>query len=290
MDWDGHGGFSFKPTGVVYDDVSLGSYLAEMVRELPQLNVAKLKRDKVLEWTDEYNLSRTKWPVYRCLYGEIEDSNKRFILSDGKWFEVNTDFVASVTDYLATNLDDWAANDLPDYDTSEMAIPDSQKRRGETKYNYYVSQHTSYTLTDADLITHGGAHSTIELCDLYKPNLFIHIKRYTRSSGLSHLFNQGKVSAELILADKDFRLKAVNKITSLGGTTDLNGLRPDLSTTHIVFGVVSASNGDLVLPFFSRVALKNAVHFLKNTLNVGKVSLVKIHAVNDDGSENEHQQ
>lgn len=281
IDWENHGGFSFKQTGITYDDIGLGSYLTEMVPDISKLSILKLRRDKILQWTGDFTISNAKWPVYKCLYGEIEDGSKRFILSDGRWFEVNEEFVTKVNTYLDGNLDVWAGDSLPDYDAGDMTLPDEDGRRGEAKYNYQVAQQQSYTLTDAELITHGGAHSTIELCDLYKPNLYVHIKRYTRSSGLSHLFNQGKVSAELVCSDPDFRQKAVDKITSLGGTTNLSSTRPDMTQVHLLFGVISASNGDLQLPFFSRVALKNSVQFLKNTLNVGKVSLVKIHATND---------
>jgi uncharacterized protein (TIGR04141 family) len=281
IDWENHGGFSFKQTGITYDDIGLDNYLSEMVPDISRLNTPKLRRDKILQWTGDYTISNAKWSVYKCMYAEIEDGNKRFILSDGRWFEVNEEFVAKVNSYLDANLDEWTGTALPEYDTAEMALPDTDKRRGEAKYNHQVALSQSYTLTDAELITHGGANSSIELCDLYRPNFYMHIKRYTRSSGLSHLFNQGKVSAELICSDSEFRQKAIAKITSLGGTTNLSEARPEMSETHVVFGVVSAASGALTLPFFSRVALKNSVHFLKNTLNVGKVSLVKIQAVND---------
>jgi uncharacterized protein (TIGR04141 family) len=281
VDWENHGGFCFKKTGIVYDDIGLNSYIDEMVSDISTLTVSKLRRDRVLEWTGDDTVANAKWPVYKCLYAEIEDGTKRFILSDGRWFEVNEDFVAKVNDYLDSNLDEWDGPALPDYDAGTMAEPDAEKRRGETQYNYQVAGTQSYTLTDADLIIHGGANSSIELCDLYAPDLYIHVKRYTRSSGLSHLFNQGKVSAELICSDLDFRRKAKQKIESLGGTTNLDDARPDMTAVHIVFGIVSGSKSELRLPFFSRVALKNAVHFLKNTLNVGKVSLTKIQAVND---------
>jgi uncharacterized protein (TIGR04141 family) len=282
MDWENHGGFSFKKRGVVYDDIGLDSYLSEMVPDLTKLTVAKLRLNQILKWSADYNIQDVKWSVYKCLYAEIEDGTKRFILSDGKWFEVNEAFVQKTKEYLQSNLDEWGGTALADYDTSLMAEPNEELMRGEARYNYDIAQSQGYTLTDAQMIVHGGANSSIELCDLYKPDLYIHIKRYTRSSGLSHLFNQGKVSAELICSDAEFRAKAITKLGELGGTTNLTQQRPDMTNAHVVFGVVSASSGELQLPFFSQVALKNSLHFLKNTLNVGKVSLVKIQAINNN--------
>lgn len=279
VDWENHGGFSFKLRGTTYDDIGLDSYLDEMVDDLPSLTIQKLRRDKIRKWTANFEIEDTKWAVYKCLYAEIEDSTKRFILSDGKWFEVNESFVQKTSDYLRNNLDDWDGMSFPDYEASRMTEPDENAQRGEAKYNAEVASSQQYTLTDAKMITHGGANSSIELCDLYKSDLYVHIKRYTRSSGLSHLFNQGKVSAELICSDAEFRDKAIEKIQELGGSSNLTQQRPDMTNTHVVFGVISASRGELRLPFFSQVALKNSLHFLKNTLNVGKVSLVKIQAV-----------
>lgn len=281
MDWEDHGGFSFKKSGVTYDDIGLDDYLQEMVSDLQGLTVAKLRRDKILKWSASYSVQDVKWTIYKCLYAEIADGDKRFILSDGRWFEVNEDFVQKTNQYLQDNLDDWDGEPFPAYNSGEMAQED-QGVKGEARYNRDVAAEQHYTLTDRETIIHGGANSRIELCDLYKPDLYIHVKRYTRSSGLSHLFNQGKVSAELVCSDTEFRAKAISKIQELGGTTSLTGERPDMTGTHIVFGIVSGSRGELRLPFFSQVALKNAIHFLKNTLNVGKVSLVKIQAVDEE--------
>jgi uncharacterized protein (TIGR04141 family) len=278
MDWENHGGFSFKLRGATFDDIGLDSYLGEMVPDIETLTAAKLRIHRIRKWTANFD-EDAKWSIYKCLYAEIEDGTKRFILSDGRWFEVNESFVQKTSDYLLDNLDDWTGAAFPNYEASRMTEPDDNFQKGEAKYNAEVASSQDYTLTDARLITHGGANSSIELCDLYKPDLYVHIKRYTRSSGLSHLFNQGKVSAELICSDTEFREKAIAKIQELGGATTLSQQRPDMTDTHVVFGVVSGSRGELRLPFFSQVALKNSLHFLKNTLNAGKVSLVKIQAV-----------
>lgn len=279
MDWENHGGFSFKMRGTTYDDIGLDSYLEEMVPDVEALTIGKLRMHRIRKWNSSFEIEDAKWSIYKCLYAEIEDGTKRFILSDGKWFEVNESFVQKTSEYLRENLDEWTGTAFPDYEASRMTMPDEDLKKGEAKYNAEVASSQAYTLTDAELITHGGANSSIELCDLYKPDLYVHVKRYTRSSGLSHLFNQGKVSAELICSDAEFREKAIVKIQELSGTTSLTEQRPDMTDTHVVFAVVSGSRGELRLPFFSQVALKNSVHFLKNTLNVGKVSLVKIQAV-----------
>lgn len=49
MDWEDHGGFSFKKSGTTFDDIGLNDYVEEMVKDLPSLNIAKLRRDKIYE-------------------------------------------------------------------------------------------------------------------------------------------------------------------------------------------------------------------------------------------------
>lgn len=280
IDWNNHGGFGFKRSrkGEIYDDINLSLYLNEKIPVLNDLSIQNLKAHQVMQLTAEYRFESMKWSVYNCLYAELENDNKRYILSDGKWFEVDQAYVSRVQQYLKQNLDEWSGPTLPDYESGRMAILDENGRRGEALYNYEASNTLGYTLMDRKMIVHGGANSQIELCDLYDENLYIHVKRYTRSSGLSHLFNQGKVSAELVCSDKDFRTKAKARVRAEGGLCDLTSSRPDMSEIHVVFGVVSGSKGKLELPFFSQVALKNTLYFLKNTLDVGKVSLVKIDA------------
>lgn len=55
--------------------------------------------------------------------------------------------------------------------------------------------------------------SRIELCDVLKGNdTFIHVKQFTSSAPLSHLFMQGVVSASSVLSDREFVTKANKKL------------------------------------------------------------------------------
>lgn len=58
---------------------------------------------------------------------------------------------------------------------------------------------------DAKVIYYGGGYSSIEVCDVLSKNgELIHVKRHNGSATLSHLFNQGLVSGELIREDRSF--------------------------------------------------------------------------------------
>ncbi len=279
VDWSNHGGFSFTPQGTVYEDIGLRTYLSERIPDLDTLTAQQLIDHKLHHRNDNNDYDKERWSIFRCLYAEIEEADSRFILSDGKWFQVNKDYVRSIESYLQSNLDDWTGTDFPEYETALMAEKDSEQRKGETRYNAESVDAMDMSLMDRKMIPHGAGGSKIEVCDMYKNDVFVHIKRYTASSGLSHLFNQGKVSTELLRNDTDFRQKVINRMSVENYANNLSTVRPDMQAVQIVFAVVSASRGELKLPFFSQVALRNAVYFLKNTLDVGKVCLVKIQAV-----------
>ena len=112
---------------------------------------------------------------------------------------------------------------------------------------------------DGDVIPHGGGHSSIEFCDvLTADKKLVHVKRYSGSAQLSHLFNQGVVSGELFLsADADFREKVNGKLPAGLKFADPK-LRPTAGDYEIVFGIIVPPGKPLEIPFFSKVSFRNA--------------------------------
>lgn len=129
-------------------------------------------------------------------------------------------------------------------------------------------------LMDRKNIRYGGGASAIEFCDVYDSDnkAFIHVKNYYGSSALSHLFAQGRVSGQLFKSDKKFREKVLEKEPII--PIDPN-ISPNPSDYKIIFGVISKSDANLDLPFFSKVNFKNEKKLL-NTFGFNDVKLVKI--------------
>jgi uncharacterized protein (TIGR04141 family) len=109
---------------------------------------------------------------------------------------------------------------------------------------------------DRKVIGHGGGQSRVELCDvLTTDGKFIHIKPYSSSATLSHLFNQAVVSAELLLSDNDFFLKANHKIAELTANQDF--LLSQGSKPSVILAIISDRDEPRPhIPFFSKVALR----------------------------------
>jgi uncharacterized protein (TIGR04141 family) len=128
---------------------------------------------------------------------------------------------------------------------------------------------------DQHLIRYPDTFSKVEFCDLFSPDKhLIHIKRYAGSSApLSHLFAQALVSASLFRREEGFRAM-VNQ--ALPEAFRPGTAVPAAGEYEVVFGVVSESESELILPFFSKINIKNARDRLHE---LGyKISLTKIQA------------
>lgn len=116
----------------------------------------------------------------------------------------------------------------------------------------------TFELLDRKTVTYGGSYSRIEVCDiLTSDKKFVHVKPKIKSSTLSHLFNQGLVSAQCF-ADSRFRIKAAAKCRDEFKAHFLE--RSDNSEYEVVFAIISTTDGDVrdALPFFSKQSLVNA--------------------------------
>ena len=127
---------------------------------------------------------------------------------------------------------------------------------------------------DRKNIRYGGGASAIEFCDVYDADnkTFIHVKNYYGSSALSHLFAQGRVSGQLFLNDGSFRKKVKEKVGILPfNPTDT----PTATSYKIIFGIISESQDELNLPFFSKVNFKNEKKLLE-AFGFKNIYLIKI--------------
>jgi uncharacterized protein (TIGR04141 family) len=114
----------------------------------------------------------------------------------------------------------------------------------------------------------------VEFCDLASSaKHFVHVKRYSGSSELSHLFAQGIVPAELFLNVPEFR-EAVNEYLEPDHKLANPKSQIDPTEYEVVYAIISKSENELRLPFFSKVMLRHARRVLE-TMKF-KVSLCKI--------------
>jgi len=265
IDWTMVVGFMFTGgKGSIHPDISLGGFLST-IPDGVEVSIDLLKSRRVYCADQDHNRVYKSWSVYKCLYAETTYKGNRYVLNDGKWFNVSPDFVKRTNEQFSK------AN------RSKLLLPLYQGN-GEGKYNASVanSEPDQYQLLDAHLVRHGGGAGKVEVCDLLsRAGHLLHVKLYGKSSVLSHLFAQGFVSGQLIQTDGDFRAKVANMLKGPFDGLIRAAERPKDQELTIVFAVISESPGDeLRLPFFSRVNFNNTA---KALMGYGfRVELLKV--------------
>jgi len=247
--WEDISGFAYRRrrNPIVRHDIHLEIWVNEIIGEDDEIDINYLKRKKVFIYDVNHEL-KDAWPVYHCLNAEIDIGDKKYILNDGSWYSLHADFVGNVNDYYESIED--SAIVLPPFGS-----------RNEPEYNNYVATSSSeyFCLMDRKNIMIGGGRSPVEFCDLLtNDNVLIHVKKYGGSSVLSHLFQQGIVSGELFLSDVKFREKVNEKLCDDYKLADSES-RPDPTDYEICYAIMSDVPGELHIPFFSKVVMKNAV-------------------------------
>lgn len=262
LDWVDIKGFKYSKSksAELRDDLDVHEFLSLLTPE--EMTLGTLKSRLIYAVSSKNDTELDHWTAYSCLYVETTIGERVFILNNGKWYEIAAGFTQQV-------IQDF--NAIPE---SEIQLP-HYAHTDEGDYNEQLPAvlANSYCM-DRKLITYGGAHSSIEFCDLMTDaGQIVHIKRYGGSSHLSHLFNQGVVSGELFISDGAFRQKVNEKLPPTHQLADVIN-PPDARKYEIVFAIISKSNNPLDIPFFSKVSLRNAQRRLR--LYGYKVSKKKI--------------
>lgn len=250
VDWFSVSGFKYSKgiSAPVHNDIHLDTFLQTLAGP-PSL---ALFAQRNIYCTGDDGEIKASWPAYRCLYCEIDYGGESYLLSGGKWYQVARDF----RDEVNNSFNRLQFIDLrwPEYDD------DSE---GAYLRRVQAQQPSQFALMDQKFIFHGPIRSKIEFCDIFtRTNDLIHVKRYGNAGGLSHLFSQGLVSADLLLVDSEFREKVRDRLPIIY-KEQIPTSRPSPDRFRVVYAIISQSQSTLSLPFFSRLSLKHAVHRLE---------------------------
>jgi len=266
LDWSNLGGFVYTRGDLSepHLELDLTDYLLNV--DIDELDVNVLKRHRVKALAADTGEPRDEWSVYKCLVYETRHDGGVYLLSEGRWFAVARDFSEEVRERVAR---------IP---SSEVDLPAALEGEWERNYNERaVAGRTDIALLDRQLTQIARERGLIELCDFFtEERQFVHIKRKTQSSTLSHLFAQGSVGAETFRQDDGVRDQARALLNESHPNLAALISRPQPEEFEVVYGIIAADSDRLPgsLPFFSRLNLLSHVDRLR--MLDYKVSIVGI--------------
>ena len=240
-------------------------YLAERGRPLESITIQDLARHRLV-LTDEDGRKRDHHSILGSLIYDTRLARDAgaYHLLEKDWYRVEGEYLAK----LASDISEaFVVTGLPEYG-----------HENERKYNQAVADGDPCTVClDGRSIAPAG-QTQVEPCDLYCVDqrstgsdaraLFIHVKRSTRSSGLSHLFSQGAGSIELLLGDDAAVRKLEAMVEEVDNACGSGGIRRAIAqgAVKVLFAIVTAkdgTNGYRNLPLFSQINLRRAIRQFK---------------------------
>ncbi len=199
--------------------------------------------------------SADKWLEANVSYGA-----RRFFLMDGDGFEIGADYVRASRDAISRLFPATPTISLPPWSLPE--------RRTEYDYNCYVEARSrgQYLCLDKNRAVRDplGARSPLEICDLLGPeDELIHVKRAEGSAPLSHLFSQGLISAQSLVAGPPAVLERFVRTVAIlpRGRSLAAGFKPTKVVYAILLPKGKQLTPDTLFPF-SQATLAHAARIL----------------------------
>lgn len=251
IEWDKTIGFRYRNTskGDPYTDLDLASYYSECGSAKDLHDGRRLEQDRIFHIRSDNESGRHSWSVIRCLLGEMEFKKERYVLNEGMWYRIDDDFLGALDDFIGKIKT--TIIDLPEYD---------DKNEGAYNRRAWERNKSQLALLDQSFITYPN-HGKVEVCDIYtRDRQLVHVKRLSGSGTLSHLFNQGAVSAELLRFEEGFRTQFLQKIPGFEWGKPADAIEP--KEFEVCYAIIQHGTKPLTLPFFSKLTARTTLQHL----------------------------
>lgn len=266
INWENIKDFKVSGLDEPLNDIYIDRVVDSLRNKLTDIEQLKAKRIIAISSKDE-NQSVYEWNSYKCTIAEIEVNGQAYCLNNGKWYKINQDFVSDINNrYSSIALLNDSFIDF-----------NKEKHTNEDKYNdaLVASLDKAVLVHKYKISIGGGSGNNIEPCDVFWNNKFIHVKRNSGSSNLSHLFNQALVSSQVLL-DTASRNQFRDKLKK-AGEIDIIPEPFQSSNYEIVIAIINKFNDDIPkIPFFSKVSLCYAATNMQNYGYKVKLKNIKI--------------
>lgn len=261
-------------TSEIYPDITieaLWSFLSE--NEIVPEDASSFRQYQLVLCDVEGNPGRA-YTIMRSLVYEISAPGDAaiFHITDGNWYRAEAAFVERMTTYINAKCQPC---NLPAYNHDRTVK--GKQVYSEEAYNAAITDwNENYICLDQTDISPTGS-TQVEPCDIYSVSglgtdqataEMYHIKISTRSAHLSHLFNQGINSVELLKQEVECSTKLKNILRGkVPEDKSEDFCAPiDQKKYSVIFGVISHKPGAMQaenLPLFSRLSLMRTMQILE---------------------------
>jgi uncharacterized protein (TIGR04141 family) len=243
-----------------YTQIAIEDYVEELkAGQIADIaNMAELRAShEVRVITDGEGDKKQKRKLYDCLVYELTLKGDTYVLFAGDWFVVDKAFHAAVeNDFLKL--------------VAKKPFVVSTETQSERDFIAELDGHKNLLNLDQVKLSPASAPgANLEPCDfLSTGKQFIHLKDGHSSAPISHLWNQGVVSAESFIRDEKFRIDLRKEVKKRQGKFRKTGFdvilpdgrsKPTPSEFTVVFGIMRhryKKSGIMSIPFFSKVSLR----------------------------------
>ena len=200
-----------------------------------------------------------------------------YTLTAGAWFKIDDNYSQRLDRFMQDRvIDSTDEVSLPIWDEQDLIDKKIPGEYGEERYNNFAGGKKNWAVLDRDLYR-GDVGEKVEVCDLLSPNrLLVCVKRMDGASAMSHLFQQGSVSASLMY-NVDYQKKVLEALKSVGG----DGTFGSASDWTFVFAIATSKPGTLhqTMTFFSKVALMTHQEAIESRGFKVSIARIQRHAV-----------
>jgi uncharacterized protein (TIGR04141 family) len=253
----------------VLPDIALEE-LYEFLGELDLIGEASLEDLKSFKMilADADGHKGRSYSIFRCILYELSDPTKKLVyhFCEGNWFCIQADFIKRLEGFIDPRCEDTT---LCPYDHDN--IRDGKPTYSEENFNAALPiWDDSFICLDQTNISPTGS-SQIEPCDLFRVVActksssgcraeYYHVKISTRSAQLSHLFNQGVNSIELIELHDEVKENMMKLVEKHIGVNDLETYHSPFGSRDfkVIFSIITHKDPAMKsgnLPLFSRISL-----------------------------------
>lgn len=224
--------------------LTVDGWLSYLARKNLAPSVAEAK-DSPVHILDDTGAEARSCTVFDCFGYEVQDKDQVYVLSSGVWYEVVFDFVMRTNDTISK------------IERPKVKLP-AWDGCSEAQYNLKCAADGMMLHCDAKNFRYGGGKSQFEFCDLVhlSAQTLCFAKIVSKSSGMSHLLEQVRRTAQLLFStDESYRKELIKLFAKFHPKADTTWLmtRPRQGDWNLC--MVSLGKAAQDLPFFAKCGL-----------------------------------